>query len=713
MNVWEERKFKLVITAVLIVAGYFSITAGAIALPRSAEQVEVRSLSHKSQNMGSRDMPYRIVLPSRYTADRTARFPVIYLLHGLTGHFDNWTDKTAIAKYAAERDIIIVTPEGGNGWYSDSVTVADDKFETYIVSDLIPEIDGKFRTLPDRENRAIAGLSMGGYGALKFAIKYPDTFSFAGSFSGALGVTSFSGADRNAPFMKTINAVFGPAGSDSRKENDIFGLIRQSTAEKIRTLPFLYIDCGTEDFLFQNNVEFADLLAEKKVRHEFRQLPGAHTWSYWDTQVQEFLEVADKHFRKARPAAPQATPAKTESSDSGTTPSVRIAEIQTALRAARLNGWLFYDFRGSDILMPRILKIERAGGSRRWFYYIPAEGEPVKVVHAIEPNQLDDLPGKKLIYREWQLLGDQVRKAIGAARAVRVAMQYSPNNDIPYISRVDAGTIEMVRSLGVTVVTSADLVQQFEAVWTPEQLVMHKEAAGKLQTIILEAFGDIKRRMNENIPTTEIDVQQFMMKRYSEEGMRVSPMIVAVNANAASPHYFPTKDNHSLIKRGDLVLIDAVTKLDKPKAPAVDLTWVGYVGDVVPNEYTEIWKIVRRAQSDAFEFVRTAFRDGKPITGAQVDDVARGVIKNAGYADQFLHRTGHSIGEEGHGNGANIDNLETRDSRRLIAGTAFSIEPGIYLKGKFGIRSEIDVYLTGNDAIITAPYQTEIVAIMR
>lgn len=398
--------------------------------------------------------------------------------------------------------------------------------------------------------------------------------------------------------------------------------------------------------------------------------------------------------------------------------SARVAEIQTALQKEGFDGWLFYDFRGSDILTPRILKTERLGGSRRWFYYIPAKGEPVKVVHAIEPKQLDSLPGKKLIYREWQLLREQVGKAVYGdgkreANKPRVAMQYSPNNDIPYIARVDAGTIEMVRTLGLTIDSSADLVQQFEAVWTPEQLAMHKEACVKLQKIILEAFADIKRRVNADLPTTEIDVMKFMMKRFSEEGMNPSPMIVAVNSNAASPHYFPTLELNSPIKRGDLVLIDSVTKLSKPKAPAVDLTWVGYVGDTVPEEYVKVWNIVFEAQQSAFNFVRDAFRNKRTITGAQVDDVSRGVIRKAGYADQFLHRTGHSIGEEGHGNGANIDNLETRDSRRLIPGTAFSIEPGIYLEGKFGIRSEIDVYVSADDAIITAPHQTELLAIMK
>lgn len=390
----------------------------------------------------------------------------------------------------------------------------------------------------------------------------------------------------------------------------------------------------------------------------------------------------------------------------------RIAEIQTALQQQGFDGWLFYDFRGSDILIPRILKTGRLGGTRRWFYYVPAIGEPVKVVHAIEPGQLDSLPGKKLIYREWQLLESQVGTAIGKKNA-RIAMQYSPNNDIPYISRVDAGTIEMVRSIGVTITSSADLVQQFEAVWTPEQLAMHTEAAVKMQKVIIEAFGEIKRRINAGIPTTENDVQQFMMKRYDEEGMNPSPMIVAVNANAASPHYFPRTGQGAPIKRGDLVLIDTVTKVKKPQAPAADLTWMGYVGETVPEEYKKVWNIVFDAQQSALKAVREAFKNGRPITGAQVDDVARGIVTKAGYADQFLHRTGHSIGEEGHGNGANIDDLETRDSRRLIARTAFSIEPGIYLEGKFGVRSEIDVYVTGNDAIITAPHQTEIYAIMK
>ena len=395
----------------------------------------------------------------------------------------------------------------------------------------------------------------------------------------------------------------------------------------------------------------------------------------------------------------------------------RIAEIQAVLREQKLDGWLFYDFRGSDILAPRILKTERLSGSRRWFYLVPATGEPVKIVHAIEVEQLDRLPGRKLIYREWQALRERVRDAIfsgqSSKRKPQIAMQYSPNNDIPYISRVDAGTVEMVRGLGIEVVSSADLVQRFEAVWTSEQLEMHREAAEKMQKVILEAFAEIRRRILADLPVTEIDIQQFMQRRYSELGLAPSPMIVAVNANSAFPHYFPTKERNSPIRRGDLVLIDTVSKVTKPRAPAADLTWVGYVGDTVPEEYSRIWSIVFSAQQAAFNYVRDAFRGGRTITGAEVDDVARGVIRKAGFADRFLHRTGHSIGEEGHGNGANIDNLETRDLRRLVPNTAFSIEPGIYLEKRFGIRSEIDVFVTANDAFITAPHQTEIIPILK
>jgi S-formylglutathione hydrolase FrmB len=245
-----------------------------------------------------REMPYRIIFPARYKVDREVRYPVIYLLHGLTGHFDNWTQRTKLAEYSTLYKFIIITPEGEDGWYTDGVTNANDKYESYIIKELIPEIDKRFRTISDRKNRAIAGLSMGGYGALKFGMKYPEMFSLAGSFSGALGAASFPSNGPNQGLTKSLNIIDGPMDSETRKANDIFKMIREITPEKTKGLPFLYIDCGTEDFLFQNNRDFVDLLVEKKVVHEFRQLPGGHTWPYWDKQVQEFLRLSERHFAK-------------------------------------------------------------------------------------------------------------------------------------------------------------------------------------------------------------------------------------------------------------------------------------------------------------------------------------------------------------------------------------------------------------------------------
>ena len=248
-----------------------------------------------SRLMG-RELPYRVVLPVKYAETKDKRYPVIYLLHGLTGHYENWTNLSKLAKYAAAFDTIIVTPEGENGWYSDHSSKADEKWESYIVQELIPEVDKRFRTLATRDKRAIAGLSMGGYGSIKFGLKYPDKFVVVGSFSGALGAASFTEKQIPGAIGKTIDGIFGPVGSDTRKSNDIFEIVRSLTPEETRELPFIYLDCGTEDFLIQNNRDFVALLSEKKVPHEYRQLPGAHNWQYWDRQVQEFLRLADRKF---------------------------------------------------------------------------------------------------------------------------------------------------------------------------------------------------------------------------------------------------------------------------------------------------------------------------------------------------------------------------------------------------------------------------------
>lgn len=245
----------------------------------------------------AREMAYRVILPFNYKQSNEKTFyPVFYLLHGLTGHFDDWTKKTKLADYAADYNYIIVMPEGNNGWYSDSETVPNDKYESYIIKELIPEVDKKFRTVSDRNHRIIAGLSMGGYGSLKFGLKYPEMFSLVGSFSGALGAASFTEKEigTKGAVAESILGVYGKPESETRKANDIFQMVRDISPDKIKSLPFIYLDCGTEDFLYRSNRDFADLLQEKKIPHEFRELPGIHDWKFWDSQVQEFLELSGK-----------------------------------------------------------------------------------------------------------------------------------------------------------------------------------------------------------------------------------------------------------------------------------------------------------------------------------------------------------------------------------------------------------------------------------
>ncbi len=270
-------------------------------LARRVLGVSDQTLTSRLMN---RDMPYRVVLPFDHSTRNTKRYPVVYLLHGLTGHYDNWTDKTRLAKLAASQNLIIVTPEGDDGWYTDSSSKPNDKYESYIVKELIPEIDRKFRTIADRDHRAIAGLSMGGYGAIKFGLKYPEMFVVAGSFSGALGAATRTEKAMPGAIGKSIDAIFGSPDGEVRKANDLFDIVQRASVEKIKTFPFLYLDCGTEDFLFQNNRDFISLLVEKKVSHEYRQLPGGHNWTYWDAQVEEFLELADKRFRPGQNRTP-------------------------------------------------------------------------------------------------------------------------------------------------------------------------------------------------------------------------------------------------------------------------------------------------------------------------------------------------------------------------------------------------------------------------
>ena len=389
-----------------------------------------------------------------------------------------------------------------------------------------------------------------------------------------------------------------------------------------------------------------------------------------------------------------------------------IEEIRQALRDEKLDGWLFYSFRGSDPIAQNILRLDRSQiATRRWAYYVPADGEPWKILHVIEPHSLDGLPGRERTYLPWQQLHSHLRDAMKGAR--RVAMQYSPFNAIPYISRVDAGTVELVRSFGIEVVSSADMVQVFEAVWTGKQLDSHLYAAKHLREIVDEAFAEVARRMREGVPTDEYAIQEFIWSEFSRRGLMSSDRpIVGVNANSADPHYVPESDRTLPIREGDFLLLDIWAK--QPAAGAVygDITWTGYVGPQVPDRHEKIFQVVREGRDSAIELVRQRHGTGT-LHGWEVDDAARNSISDAGYGEYFIHRTGHSIHEEDHGNGANIDNLETRDNRRLIPGTCFSIEPGVYLKGDFGVRSEVDVYLSADGPMVTGgPIQEHVVPIL-
>src|SRR5215831_3695170 len=384
-----------------------------------------------------------------------------------------------------------------------------------------------------------------------------------------------------------------------------------------------------------------------------------------------------------------------------------VPAIQKALETARIDGWLFYSFRNSDPIAASILRVGGEGhiATRRWFYLIPAHGDPVKIVHSIEREVLDHLPGLKLIYLPWQQLHQHLKNSLlqsTPAKPPRIAMQYSPENAIPYLSRVDAGTVELIRSFGVDVVSSADLVNYFESAWTEDQLSLHETAASALHEIVQAAFAEIGIALRAHRTVTEYDIQQFIVNAFGDSGLiSRDPPIVAVNANSASPHYDPTRERHSKISPGDFVLIDLWARVNQPGSVYADITWTAYAGKHVPARITQVFEIVRDARDAAVDFVKQAFAAGRTIHGWQVDDACRNVIRGAGFGEYFIHRTGHNIDTEVHGNGANIDNLETRDDRVLIPRTCFSIEPGIYLDGEFGVRSEIDVYVSEGQARVT------------
>ena len=384
--------------------------------------------------------------------------------------------------------------------------------------------------------------------------------------------------------------------------------------------------------------------------------------------------------------------------------------IQCDLRAAKLDGWLFYDFRGRDPIALNILQLPPGMRTRRWYYFVPSKGTPRKLVHKIETESLAALPGDTLYYAGQEELEKNLGKILG--RAKKIAMQYSPKNAIPYVAMVDAGTIELVRGTGAKVVSSADLVQKYEACWSQEQLDSHRKAGAVIDRVVREAFELAARNVREKKAFTEYDLKVWIQKQFEAAGIGAAEgPDVAVGKHASDPHYGPTPETAAPIREGDLLLLDVWGKTKTPGSVYYDITWMGYLGAKVPEKMAKIFGIVREARDNAVALIQTSVAEGKPLQGWQVDAAARKVIEKAGYGKYFFHRTGHNIGQSVHGNGVNMDGLETPDERHLIAKTCNSIEPGIYLP-EFGIRSEVNVYIGEKEAHVTGAVQKEILALL-
>jgi Xaa-Pro aminopeptidase len=393
--------------------------------------------------------------------------------------------------------------------------------------------------------------------------------------------------------------------------------------------------------------------------------------------------------------------------------SLDVSAVQAALRADNVDAWLLYDFRGSNSIAADLTGVNRQGGhlaTRRWFYLIPAQGEPRGLVHAIERNSLAHLPGNTSRYAG----RDQLEAGLGALLqgCRRVAMEYSPNAAIPYVSRVDAGTVELVRQLGAEVVSSGDLIQRFDAVWDSDAAASHRDASERLYRVKDRAFDAVARRTRDGVATSEYDIQQLMASWFRDEGLvSDSDPNVSAAENAGNPHYLPTAAAARAIRADDLVLLDLWAKLDRPGAVYADITWVGFNGRRTPERYARAFAAVAAARDASIGLVQRAAAAGQELRGWQVDRAASSVLRTAGYGEHILHRTGHSLGESVHGNGVNMDDYETHDDRRLLVGTGFTIEPGVYFDD-FGVRSEINMIVGPRDAVVTGPVQAEILALV-
>jgi Xaa-Pro aminopeptidase len=387
---------------------------------------------------------------------------------------------------------------------------------------------------------------------------------------------------------------------------------------------------------------------------------------------------------------------------------MNLPAIQAALCEREIDAWLFYDHHHRDPIAYSVLGLSRElHVTRRWYYLIPAEGEPLKLNHRVEPRHLNSLPGRQRHYGAWQEMWERLREMLCPYK--RVAMQYSPKNQIMYVSLVDGGTLELVRGFGVEVVSSADLVARFEATLSPGQIATHFAARDAMDRIMEACFQWVGQQLR-NGGTDEFAVQQWLAEAFRREHLVTDDFpIVAVNENSGNPHYLPTADSSKVIRKGDFLLIDMWAKQDEPGAVYYDITWTGFAG--LPSErHRQIFGLVRDARDVGIRTVQEAFAAKRKIRGWEVDAAVREFIAKAGYGACFVHRTGHSIGTEVHGNGANLDDLETHDEREVIPNTLFSIEPGIYLP-EFGVRSEIDMLVRNGAAEVTGRIQKELVSI--
>ncbi len=388
-----------------------------------------------------------------------------------------------------------------------------------------------------------------------------------------------------------------------------------------------------------------------------------------------------------------------------------IGAVQKALAADGLDGWLLYDFHGSNPVSYRLAGMGGAGhlATRRWFYLIPRAGEPRALVHAIESKNLDHMPGSKTVYAGRDQLTSGLQSILQGMK--RIAMEYSPNNAIPYVSRVDAGTIELIRSMGVDVASSGDLIQQFESHWNDAAIATHRTASEKLYRIKDQAFDEVARRLRDGVPTTEYDLQQKMVGWFKDEGLIAdSAPCVSSMENAGNPHYLATATDHRAIRKDELVLLDLWGKLTTPGAVYADITWMGFAGSKVPDTMTTAFDTIAAARDAAVSTVQDAASAGREVRGFEADRAARKVLIDAGYEAAIMHRTGHSLGENVHGNGAHLDDYETHDERRLLPGSGFTIEPGLYFKD-FGVRTEINMVWTAKGPEVTGPRQKAILCL--